>query len=569
MTRNDAEERRLRAAALKNAASIKRARQRAERELVAAKEALERKTLELDEQHSRLEAALRALRASEERLRAMFEQAAIGIGIAGLDGHFVEVNQQFANIVGYTPDELRGLGYADITHPDDLADTHARVRRLLAGEFPHYAHEKRYVRKDGAVVWSRTTVTGLHNASGQIEQFIGVIEDITARVEAEATLRDTDRRKDEFLATLAHELRNPLAPIHQSVLVLKSATASEQQKLWSHDVIARQVRHMALLLDDLLDISRITRGTLALHAEMTELAAVVEAAVETARPAIDAKRHILILELPPEPVWFTADPLRIAQVLSNLLTNAARYTEPHGRIRLRAGGAADGVTIVVADTGIGIPEGELEDLFTMFTQGKANSEHSEGGLGIGLALAKGLVELHGGTIEVKSAGIGRGSEFCVRLPLAQDLVSPRSASQAAAANIVATPPVAADSPSKRVLVADDNRDAAETLATLLRMEGHDVTVVYDGRAALDAFKATRPDAALLDIGMPKLNGYEVARRIREIPSGRGVLLVAVTGWGQDGDKAQAYAAGFDRHFTKPVSTERLSELLRPPAEPRA
>ncbi len=375
--------------------------------------------------------------------------------------------------------------------------------------------------------------------------------EIAKRESAEAALRETDRRKDEFLATLAHELRNPLAPIRQAALISKAEGATDSQKSWSHDVISRQVHHMALLLDDLLDISRITRGTLELRTEMTDVAAVVEAALETARPAIDAKRHTLQLVLPEEPIRLAADPLRLAQVLSNLLTNAAKYTDPDGRIRLTAFRRADALTISVTDKGVGIAPESLGDVFTTFSQVKSNQDRSEGGLGIGLALAKGLVELHSGTIEARSEG--RGSEFTVRLPIHTLDLPPRNA------------PSAYGGPGgspRRILVADDNRDAAESLAMLLRLEGHEVAIVHDGREALAAFDVLHPEVALLDIGMPELDGYEVARIVRQRPMGENVTLIALTGWGQDADKNRARAAGFDHHFTKPVEPDRLLEVLR-------
>ncbi|HKE45770.1 MAG TPA: PAS domain S-box protein [Steroidobacteraceae bacterium] len=849
------EEKRLRSAALKNAESVLVARRDAERKLLATKEALERKT--------------RELQASEERFRAAFTQAAVGIGVCGLDHRFVNVNPKFCEIVGYSVEELRRLTFGAITHPDDLAATEAEVKRLLAGEIPHYVLAKRYVRKDGSTVWSRTTVTLLRNSAGDAEQLIGVIEDIgdrvlaeeagqasaahlsaliassedaiisktldgiittwnhaaqrmfgysaeeaigksimllipedhaaeepliierlkrceriehyetvrvkkdgtrfevslsvspiitpdgavigaskiarditrqreieealreesrilellnttgqaiaaqldlhalvqtvtdaatdisgaefgaffynvidgageayllyalcgaprdaferlglprntpvfeptfrgegvvrsaditrdprygtmaphhgmphghlpvrsylavpvisrtgevigglffghsepdifterserlvlavaaqaavaidnarlyesaqreiTQRERAEAALLETDRRKDEFLATLAHELRNPLAPIRQAALIARAPNATEAQKRWSHDVIERQVHQMALLLEDLLDISRITRGTLDLRTEMTDLATVVSTAVETARPAIDAKGHLLSLELPSQEVRFAADPLRVAQVLSNLLTNAAKYTDRGGQIRLRAACEAGHVAISVLDTGIGIPAEALEDVFAMFSQVKSGQDRSEGGLGIGLALSKGLVRLHGGTIEARSAGVGHGSEFIVRFPL----------QMAEVAHAEDVEPVArSHSVRRRVLIADDNRAAAESLAMLLQMEGHDVQVAYDGEEALNLFATMQPDVALLDIGMPKVNGYEVARQARKHANGRKVTFIAVTGWGQDKDRANAVEAGFNFHFTKPVDVDRLMELLR-------
>jgi PAS domain S-box-containing protein len=366
-------------------------------------------------------------------------------------------------------------------------------------------------------------------------------------------LHNTDRRKDEFLATLAHELRNPLAPIRQAAIISRAPNATEAQRRWSHDVISRQVQNMALLLDDLLDISRVSSGTLELRTENTQLATIVEAAVETARPLIDAKRHALTIDLPDQPVSFAADPLRLSQVLSNLLTNAAKYTDPEGRIRLHASSSDHAVTISVADSGIGLAEDALERVFQMFSQVKSAQDRSEGGLGIGLALTKGIVALHGGTIEARSAGPGRGSEFIVSLP--------RRALQAAPVSRT-TASGSADAARRRVLIADDNRDAAETLATLLRMEGHDVTVAHNGREAMVVYQSIHPDVVLLDIGMPELNGYEVAQRVRQNATSPRPVLIAVTGWGQDSDKARALAAGFDHHFTKPVEPDAIAAILR-------
>ena len=378
-------------------------------------------------------------------------------------------------------------------------------------------------------------------------------EEIARRESAEAALRATDRRKDDFLATLAHELRNPLAPIRQAALISKSIHSTEAQKHWSHDVIDRQVGHMALLLDDLLDISRVTRGVLNLRVEMTDLATVIDSAVETARPVVSAKQHQLTIELPPGPVRFAGDPLRLAQIFSNLLTNAAKYTPAQGRIRLRATCDETQITVSVTDTGIGIPVESLAGLFTMFSQVNAGHQ-GEGGLGIGLALARGLVELHGGTIEARSAGVGQGSEFIVRLPR-------RSLADAADGAVPSPSTGPPGHPRRVVVVADDNVDAAESLAVLLRLEGHVVHVVHDGRSAVDVILAERPDCALLDIGMPGLNGYDVARQVRHSPLGNQVLLIAVTGWGQDRDKAEAAAAGFNQHFTKPLDPTRVLDML--------
>jgi signal transduction histidine kinase len=374
---------------------------------------------------------------------------------------------------------------------------------------------------------------------------------IANRERSELRLRDTDRRKDEFLATLAHELRNPLAPIRQAAMISQSAGATPEQKSWSHEVITRQVNHMSLLLDDLLDISRITRGTLELRKQRTGLAGIVESAVETARPAIDAKRHRLGVELPCVPVQLEADPLRLSQVLSNLLTNAAKYTDPEGRIRLVCEVIGGDVVIRVIDNGIGISADALPNIFQMFSQVKSVQDRSDGGLGIGLALSRGLIALHSGRLEAHSAGLGFGSEFSVHLP---------TSLEGKTETIESPAPAAPRKRQRRILVADDNTDAGESLAMLLRLDGHEVDLAINGTEAFAVFERTRPEVAILDIGMPGLSGYEVAQRIRANGHTE-VLLIAVTGWGQDADKARAAAAGFDHHFTKPVEPAALSALL--------
>jgi signal transduction histidine kinase len=409
-----------------------------------------------------------------------------------------------------------------------------------------------------ALQWAESelaaTKAALERKTQELIHALAAHKEIEAELHQQRDWRDADRRKDEFLATLAHELRNPLAPIRQAALISKAPGATDAQKRWSHDVIDRQVQHMSLLLDDLLDISRVTRGTLALRMQPTELASVIETAVETARPTIDTKRHVLTVEVPPEPIQFTADPLRVAQVLSNLLTNAAKYTDPEGQIRVTAGCEGEDVVIRVADTGIGISAAALPRVFNMFSQVHSTTDRSEGGLGIGLALAQGLIELHGGTIEANSDGLGCGSEFTVRLPRRLLSQATRQTSN------VGTAP--AGSRRRRILIADDNRDSAETLAALLRMEGHEVTSVHDGPVALSAFNEIKPEVALLDIGMPGLTGYEVARKMRQSALGATITLIAITGWGQDVDKERAFAAGFDHHLTKPVDPHRLIDLLR-------
>jgi len=375
---------------------------------------------------------------------------------------------------------------------------------------------------------------------------------LASRERTEAGLRDSDRRKDEFLATLAHELRNPLAPIRQAVTISKSATATREQKAWSHEVITRQVQHMSLLLDDLLDISRITRGTLELRRQRTDLVAIVDAAVETARPALDAKRHQLTVNLPRASVPMDVDPLLLSQVLSNLLTNAARYTDPEGQIRVAGEVIGAEVLIRVIDNGMGIAAESMPDIFKMFARARNVDDPMDGGLGIGLALSRGLVELHGGRLEAHSEGPGRGSEFVVRLPASVAVTATPAHSTAPSPEPVTR--------RRRVLVADDNVDAGESLAMLLRLDGHEVELASNGPQAVELFERMQPEIAILDIGMPGLNGYEVAKRIRQ-KGARHVTLIAVTGWGQEADKARAAESGFDHHFTKPVEPAVLSALV--------
>ena len=379
-----------------------------------------------------------------------------------------------------------------------------------------------------------------------------------ANVRLEATmeaLRRADRRKDEFLATLAHELRNPLAPIRNAVKLLELPAADERRRQWGRDVISRQVQRMALLLDDLLDVSRITRGRLELKKDYIDLSSLVGSAIETARPLIDAKRHILETLLPEEPIELMVDPLRLSQALANLLTNAAKYSDPGGHITLTAALAADELILSVQDTGIGLSADDLADVFEMFSQVDSAIDRSEGGLGIGLALVKGLVALHGGTVEADSPGAGKGSTFMIRLP-ADSVVhrGARSDAQLARHTDVAEPRCS-------VLIADDNRDAADSLALLLQMSGYELHVCHGGREALALARRERPDALVLDIGMPGMTGYEVARHIREEDWGGEALLIAVTGWGQQEDRERSRAAGFDHHLTKPVDPDVLQGLL--------
>ncbi len=379
--------------------------------------------------------------------------------------------------------------------------------------------------------------------------------EVAERRAAERALREEDRRKDAFFATLAHELRNPLAPLSFATEILSrtSDTPEEQaRRERALRVIERQVAHMVRLIDDLLDHSRITHGKLDLRRERVSLAVVIENALETARPLLIGRRQAFELIVPEVPVPLHVDPMRLAQVLSNLLSNAAKFTEPGGRIRLEAVRDGNDVVVSVVDSGIGIPAAHLAHVFTMFGQGHRAQKAVFGGLGIGLALAKGLAELHGGTLTAASDGEGKGSVFTLRLACAADHSAAPVATQ--------TPP-SVTPPSRRILVVDDNVEAALTLAELLALEGHETHVAHDGPAAVDAARRLSPDVAILDIGLPGFDGLEVARRLRAEPGLGDLLLVALSGWVQPDDRERSREAGFDYHFAKPIRLKSLELVL--------
>jgi signal transduction histidine kinase len=397
-----------------------------------------------------------------------------------------------------------------------------------------------------------TLVSSLRTAIRATRRQYQIRDQLTELQRAEAQLRDIDRRKDEFLATLAHELRNPLAPMRNALQILRLKGSDRGAIEQVRGMMERQLGQMVRLIDDLLDVSRITRGRLELRKERVELAAVVRDAVDTARPHIEASGHTLDVSLPSEPVYLDADPVRLSQILSNLLNNAAKYTDRGGRIWIVGARRGDGVDLSVRDTGIGIPADSLSSIFEMFSQVDRSLEKSHGGLGIGLTLVKRLVEMHGGSVAARSDGVGKGAEFIVHLPIA------RVPDLAQEEREALRPPSALRC---RILVADDNSDAAESMGTLLRFMGNEVRIVRDGVQAVEEAAAFRPDLILLDIGMPRMNGYEAARQIREQHWGKDMYLVAISGWGQDEDKRRATDAGFDRHVTKPVEFAHLEQLI--------
>ena len=504
------------------------------------------------------------LHASEERRLLALDGAELGAWNMDPATMSIRTDARLRAIFGF-PEEFTDYSEAVlVVHPDDEAAVHSAVAAAIRVDDPlPYALEYRIVRPDGSIRWvfakGRAKIEGVGPARRTVS-FDGTVADITERKRAEEEreylvdqLRQQDTRKDEFLATLAHELRNPLAPISNGLHIMRLAglTGSVEQARMMMD---RQLTQMNRLVDDLLDVGRITRGKLELRTEVIELRTVIELAVEIARPLIDQASHELTVTLPDEPTFVDGDVTRLAQVVSNLLTNAAKYTDQGGRIHLRVDRLEREIFVSVTDNGIGIPVAMLTRVFDMFTQVDRRLEKTTGGLGIGLSLVKGLVEMHGGTIEARSDGEGLGSEFVVRLPIVA--MGVRTPEYVAVNDDDAVP-----ASVRRVLVVDDNQDAADSLAQLLELLGHDVRTAHDGEAGIAAAEAFLPDVVLLDIGMPKLNGYDACRRIRDQAWGSGMTLVAMTGWGQEEDKRRSLEAGFDGHLVKPVEFGLLQKLM--------
>jgi PAS domain S-box-containing protein len=498
--------------------------------------------------------AERALAEREQQFQVLADNIPALCWMADAAGSVLWYNSRWYEYTGTTPEAMRGAGWQSVHDPAVLP---AVLERWQASLADGTAFEMVFPLRgaDGRFRPFLTRNAPVRDAAGEIVRWFGTSVDISEQQAAQESLRQADRRKDEFLATLAHELRNPLAPVRNAVLLLKRKADDARIRDWATTIIERQAQSMARMLDDLLDVSRITRGTLTLQKQRLNLASVLENAVELAQPLISARRHRLEVDWPAQTIEVEVDPVRLTQLIGNLLTNAAKYTDPGGRIELAARVAEHTVTVSVRDSGIGLEPESLGRIFEMFSQVKSALDRSGGGLGIGLALVKGLAELHGGSVEVHSAGLGHGSTFSLHLPLAGALAS------SAPEGCATAPAVAKEVSPRCVLVADDNRDAATTLQAVLELDGHEVHIAHDGHSALEAAERLRPQVAILDIGMPRLNGYELARKIRGAEWGRDMRLIALTGWGQEGDRTRAYAAGFDAHLTKPVDTAELMELL--------
>jgi len=501
------------------------------------------------------------IRLSEERLATTLRSIGDAVIATDAAGRVRMLNTVAEELTGWPTAQASGMPLEQvfrIVNEDTRATVESPVDKARReGRVVGLANHTLLIGRDGTETPIEDSAAPIRDAQGAIDGVVLVFRDASLERSVQQALRDADRKKDEFIAVLAHELRNPLAPILQASQMLQNPAATAQQQRWGQQVIDRQAKTMGRLLDDLLDVSRITRGTLEIRKQRVALAALVEGAVETTRSTIDARDHTLELRLPEEPVELDADPVRMTQVIANLLMNAAKYTDPGGRIVLTALRDGPELMLSVADNGIGLKSQALNTLFDMFVQVEEARHRHEGGLGIGLALARRLVELHGGSIEVRSPGVGQGSEFIVRLPCR--VQSQQSHSSAVAAGVAArhTVPVA----PLRVVIADDNRDAAESLAMLLQMDGHQVSVAHDGAGALTAIDAMRPQVAVLDIGMPDLNGYQVAQRIRSDHASGPIVLVALTGWGQAQDLARAKQAGFNHHLIKPAEPEAVRSLL--------
>lgn len=498
-----------------------------------------------------------ALRESEERFRQMAEN---------IDDVFWMLDPATARLLYVSPAYGRLWGdaaheptpnashWAGRIHLEDQAQVEAAYRALSNGV--PYEIEYRIVRPDGETRWAAERGFPVRDAGERIYRLAGIVNDISERKANEMVLRDADRRKDEFLAMLAHELRNPLAPIRNAIELLDPSRSPSPQNFDAmRAVVGRQVKHLSRLVDDLLDVARITQGKITLRQEIVELAAAIEAAIETAQPSLTRKGHTLRTDLPSEPLFIVGDGVRLAQVLGNILSNAAKYTPQGGEILIEARELQDDVRISVRDNGVGMAVDTIPHIFDLFVQSQSSLERSDGGLGVGLPLARTLVELHGGQIEAFSAGAGQGSEFVVRLPLTR-LARP---DQPLAAPLSSAPREAG--PALRLLLVDDSVDAALAMSLVLESDGYEVRVAHEAKSALETAAQFEPEIVLLDLGLPGMDGFQLARAMRANPATATALLIAVTGYGQATDRERSRDAGFDHHLVKPVSSEEIQQVI--------
>ena len=492
---------------------------------------------------------------SERRFRTLAQLAPVGIIQTNVEGDCLFVNERWSDMTGIDAAQAEGQGWLRAFHPDDRE----RFRRHWRGEDSDHgdaALEYRYQTPAGATTWVRCGAVAVRDDDGDITGYIGVSMDVTEQKRAREELQEEARRKDEFLAMLAHELRNPLAPVRNALQIMKMPGVDQAAFVQAREIMERQVQHLVRLVDDLLDVSRIMRNRIELRRERLELGKVFNRAVEMAQSTINDLGHELTVSLPPTPVHLEGDPIRLAQVINNLLMNAAKYTEKSGRIWLTGELAGGEIVVRVRDNGVGIDKDLLPKIFDLFVQSDRSLARSQGGLGIGLSLVKRLVEMHGGTIRVGNTAPGKGSEFVIRLPA----LPPPDGPAARVDHGSGDRPRQARR-RRRVLVVDDNVDAAQSTAVLLRHLGHEVAVAHDGAEALQAAASFNPEVVLLDIGLPGMSGYEVAAQLRARPNGQALTLVALTGYGQDEDRRKSAEAGFTLHMVKPVDPNKLARLL--------
>jgi PAS domain S-box-containing protein len=493
------------------------------------------------------------LRASEERFRMLVEGVRdYAIFMLDPTGRVMSWNAGAERIKGYKPDEIIGQHFSRFYPPEAIERGWPDYELETALKDGRFEDEGWRVRKDRSLFWANVVITAVYGDDGALRGYSKVTRDMTERKHVEA-LEEGRRQMSEFLAMLGHELRNPLAPIRNAVHVMAGKKLDPAASEWCRGVIDRQVSQLARLVDDLLDVTRITSGKITLHKEPMDLNVAVERAVESSRSAIEARKQTLKLSLSAVPLLVDADVVRLSQAVLNLLNNAAKYTPERGTIWCSVKRDNGSALVCVRDNGIGIPRDLLPKIFELFVQGDRSLDRSEGGLGVGLTLVERLVRLHGGSVHAESGGAGMGSEFIVRLPVA-------SGAPAETPAMPEKPGAVAES-GRRVIVVEDNRDAADTLAAAVRCWGHHVQIAYDGVSALRVAREFKPDAALLDLGLPGLNGYEVARRLRELPAGGQTLLIAVSGYAQEEDHQRSVDAGIAHHFAKPVDLDVLRELL--------